>query len=187
MKQGSFSTSQAFQSCIWTCRNGSCVSSVIYFCFIVLSTGGKTTTRYHKILTHESDLFVFLEFSVRTCSGRIYGALWWLFPLSGSGRALAAVYLLAWSWFCLNAHTHSAAVHQLIRPQLKETNSPSALCFSGVSDSVSQTWAWILWEFFSCFCQPVSHFNLRPRSSLLLLFLALSLLWSALQTPFLFV
>lgn len=40
-----------------------------------------------------------------------------------------------------NAHTCSAAVHQLIHLQQKEMNSPSALCFSGVSDSVSQTWA----------------------------------------------
>lgn len=82
---------QAFWSFMWTCRNGSCVSSVIYFCFIVLQTGVKTTTTYHKIPTNESDLFVFLEFSLWTCPGRIYGVL----PPS------------LWEWAWLICHLHA--------------------------------------------------------------------------------
>lgn len=130
---------------MWTHRNGSCVSSVTYFCFMVLQTGvKKTTTTYHKVPTSESDLFVFLDFSLWTCPGRIYTppSLWEWAWLS---------YLPQAPGFVFNAHSCSAAVHQLIHPQQKESNPPSALCFSGVSNSVSQTWAWILWEFFSLF------------------------------------
>lgn len=63
MKQGSFSTShlKLFEASREAAERDH-VSAVLYFCFIVLQTGVKTTTTYHMVLTNESDLFVFLEF-----------------------------------------------------------------------------------------------------------------------------
>lgn len=157
---------RAFWSFMWTCRKGSCASSVVYFCFIVRQTGVKTTTRFWSRFWPMNPVCLF--FWSFLC-GRVLAGFMAFFHDPSLSRGAGAAQLpstcsSAPDWV-FNAHTCSAAVHQLIRPQRKEMNFPSALCFSGVSDSVSQTWAWILWEFFSCFCHPVSHFNLRPRSS----------------------
>lgn len=169
---------------MWTRRNGSCVSSVIYFCFMVLQTCVKTTTTtYHKVPTSESDLFVFLDFSLWTCPGRSYGVLLRPLPLCGSGRGLATFHRLLVSSLTLIAAllpSISSSTHS------RKNLIPPLLFVLVVSQTLSVKLGLEFCENSSACsaCQPFQS----PPSQLLCFysfFLALWLLWSAPQTPFL--